>query len=195
MKEFVKRKSLRLPEYDYSQAGYYFVTICTENKKCLFGKVENGKMILNQFGKIVDEEWKKTLEIRKNVLLDAFIIMPNHVHGIIIAGDQPVGVCRRQTRAGRGLKPQSFGSIVNHIKSVCTKRIRSYCVNNFKKNPSEIWQRNYFEHIIRNEKSLLEIRNYILNNPLKWELDSENPARKNEKQGLPAANPYNVVAI
>ena len=96
MKEFVKRKSLRLPEYDYSQAGYYFVTICTENKKCLFGKVENGKMILNQFGKIVDEEWKKTLEIRKNVLLDAFIIMPNHVHGILIINNDFHDVEKRQ---------------------------------------------------------------------------------------------------
>ncbi|KKQ55107.1 MAG: hypothetical protein US74_C0041G0016, partial [Parcubacteria group bacterium GW2011_GWA2_38_13] len=115
MKEFVKRKSLRLPEYDYSQAGYYFVTICTENKKCLFGKVENGKMILNQFGKIVDEEWKKTLEIRKNVLLDAFIIMPNHVHGIIIAGDQPVGVCRRQTPKRPVVRPVSIRTYLEGV--------------------------------------------------------------------------------
>lgn len=188
----IKRKKLRLPDYDYSQEGWYFVTICVKDRKCLFGEVVNGEMVLNEVGKIVDREWNKTSEIRKNVSLDVCIVMPNHIHGIIIIESQNVGVCRWQTRTKRGLESQSIGSLINHFKSACTKQIKIFFPEKFEQPLETIWQRNYYEHVIRNEKSLNEIQNYILNNPLKWEYDKENPARKSNKQGLPAANPYNV---
>ena len=178
MKKFIKRKILRLPEYDYSREGYYFVTICVKDRKCLFGEVVNGEMVLNEVGKIVDREWNKMSEIRKNVSLDVSVVMPNHIHGIIIIESQNVGVCRWQTRIKRGLESQSIGSLINHFKSACTKQIKIFFPEKFGQSLETIWQRNYFEHVIRNEKSLLEIQNYIQNNPLKWEYDVENPNRR-----------------
>jgi REP element-mobilizing transposase RayT len=168
------RRSIRLNEYDYSQPGWYYITICTDNKISLFGQISNGKMILNEYGKIVEEEWLKTKKIRKNVDLDYYCIMPNHIHGIIIieyqiqntGGRDPVHVGATR-RVAPTLQPDSLGSIIGQFKSVSTKQINKINITTGK----SIWQRNYYEHIIRNETDLYYIRNYIQNNPLKWEMD------------------------
>jgi REP element-mobilizing transposase RayT len=164
------RKSIRLREYDYTNPNWYYVTICTHDKKKIFGEVENGKMILNKFGKIVEEEWIKTKEIRKNVDLDYYVVMPNHFHGIIINGannNDVVGAIRwiAPTKERITLPSGSLGAIIGQFKSKVTKRIRFEGIPEFK------WQRNYYEHIIRNDHDLYNIRTYIQNNPLKWELD------------------------
>ena len=160
------RKSIRLKEYDYTNPNWYYITICTYNKKDAFGDVKYGKMILNNYGKIVDEEWIKTKEIRKNIDLDDYVIMPNHFHGIIIINSS-VGATRRvaPTKVKSTLQAGSLGAIIGQFKSKVTKRIRSSGLENFK------WQRNYYEHIIRNEQDLYRIRTYIQKNPLRWELD------------------------
>lgn len=183
------RRSIRLKNYDYSQNGAYFVTMCVQNHMCLFGEITNGKMILNEFGIIVRDEWVKSAEIRWEIGLDEFIIIPNHFHGIVIIngrGDRPVapttGIDDTSTIANvivghtiqrNGLKQKSIGSFIDGFKSSVTKRI-----NGVRHTPGiSVWQRNYYEHIIRNEESLLKIRNYIFNNPINWETDKENPER------------------
>ncbi|MDH4222848.1 MAG: transposase [candidate division Zixibacteria bacterium] len=168
-----RRRSIRLKDYDYSQAGRYFVTICTQNCECIFGKVVNGNMRLNKFGRVVETEWRKTPAIRNTVKLDAFIVMPNHFHGIvIIVDDVPVGATRRVApTVSPILKSNTLGAIIGQIKSIVTKKIHRMGLGHFR------WQRNYWEHVIRNEDKLFKIRQYIQNNPLKWHLDRENPER------------------
>jgi len=165
-------ESSRLKDWDYSTPWWYYVTICTKDMKCWFGKVESGKMVLNDLGKVVEEEWVKTKDIRDNVDLDYHIIMPNHFHGISIIKD--VETSRRdvsmvietdQRPVSTQLKPNSLGSIIGQFKSVCTKRIHKIGYDQFK------WQPRFYDHIIRNENDLYRIRIYIQNNPLKWELD------------------------
>ena len=176
------RKSIRLKEYDYSNPNWYYLTICTYDKRNILGKIINGKMNLNNCGKIVEEEWLKTKEIRQNIDLDYYIIMPNHLHGIIIIerrGELHSSQMNSQEKNNDGriqyaptnnkLKSpsQTVGAIVRGFKSSVTKRIREFN----QKEDEKVWQRNYYEHIIRNEKDFYRIRNYIQNNPLKWELD------------------------
>ena len=171
--EIHHRRSIRLREYDYSQAGAYFVTICTWQKECLLGDVVNGEMRLNEFGGIVDREWHKTPRIRKEIELDSFVVMPNHIHGIIIIND--TGNDKRNVGAnGRSplrMKPKSLSSFIAGFKSIVTKTI-----NQNRNTPSmPLWQRNYFERVIRNENELHAIRQYIINNPLQWDMDENNP--------------------
>ncbi|HLG31580.1 MAG TPA: transposase [Ignavibacteriaceae bacterium] len=166
------RRSMRLKEFDYSNPWWYYVTICTYQKRKILGEVNNSKMILNEFGKIVEEKWLKTKEIRKNVDLDYYVIMPNHIHGIIIiesTNNNVVGATRRvaPTKGKVTLQPGSLGSIIGQFKSIVTKRLNKLT----SKKDITIWQRNYYDHIIRNENDLHRIRTYIHNNPLKWELD------------------------
>ncbi|HSW56590.1 MAG TPA: hypothetical protein VLH59_16020 [Ignavibacteriaceae bacterium] len=162
----------RLKEWDYSTPWWYYVTICTKNFKCWFGEIINGKMILNKLGKIVEEEWLKTMEIRTNVDLDYYVIMPNHFHGNLILLDVETSrwdVSQTKETGHRPvstqLKPNSLGSIIGQFKSVCTKRIHKLGFTDFQ------WQPRFYDHIIRNEADLRRIRTYIQNNPLKWELD------------------------
>jgi REP element-mobilizing transposase RayT len=172
-----QRRSIRLKDYDYSQAGAYFITICTYNKKCMFGKVLDQEMQLNEYGKVVTEEWLRTAEIRPNVELDEFIIMPNHIHGIVAIIESCVGATGRSPKGEvpsplpKGPTSSSIGAIMAGFKSAVTRR-----VNELRSTRCEpVWQRNYYEHVIRNEHDLDEIREYIINNVLKWDLDSENP--------------------
>jgi len=166
------RRSIRLSSYDYSQNGAYFVTVCTQNRECLFGEIENNEMRLNDAGRIVFEEWIKTGEIRNEIELDRWVVMPNHFHGILI-----ISVCRGTAR--RAPTAERFGqpvsgsipTIIRSFKSAVTKRI-----NELAGTPGvQLWQRNYFEHIIRNEGELNRIRQYILDNPVRWDTDRENP--------------------
>ncbi|WP_306547897.1 transposase [Desulfobulbus sp.] len=165
------RRSIRVKGYDYSSAGAYFVTLCTHNRQCLFGEIVGGEMCLNAMGKIVAEEWVKTGLIRQENELDAWVVMPNHLHGIVMVLDQgarraplqPNATNRRGERA-----PKSLGALIAGFKSAATKRI-----NQMRQTPGPpIWQRNYWEHIVRNEKDLHEIRQYICNNPMSWAMDT-----------------------
>jgi REP element-mobilizing transposase RayT len=131
---------------------------------------------LNKYGHIVETEWIKTADIRKNVELDTYAIMPNHFHGILLITDNCRGTEHRAPTVEQfgKLVSGSLPTIIRSFKATVTKQI-----NQLRNTPgSSVWQRNYYEHIIRNEKKLNKIRKYIINNPLKWLLDRENPDRK-----------------
>jgi REP element-mobilizing transposase RayT len=182
------RRSIRLREYDYRGAGAYFVTICTFKRECLFGEVIDGEMRLNDAGEAAVECWQGIPDHFPQVQLDEFVVMPNHLHGIIVLDDfvgarhaspgSCTSVISRTTHASplqgisSGPKPRSIGAIVGAFKSAVTKRI-----NTLRDNPGcPVWQRNYYEHVIRNETDLANIRQYIVNNSLKWDQDENNPA-------------------
>jgi len=170
---FSYRRSIRLREYDYRQAGAYFVTMCTHEKAKLFGTIEQDKLILNDLGHIVVAEWLHIANARSNIHLDFFVVMPNHVHGVIFIIDScndnaDLYTAGSRSKASRTLLAGSLGAIVGHFKAAVSRRINKRRSEYGQK----IWQRNYHEHIIRNEKSLHEIRNYILENPAKWRDDS-----------------------
>ena len=168
-------KSTRLKHWDYSSNGAYYVTICTKDREQFFGEIINGKMKLSEIGKIVEHEWKQTCEIRKNVELDEYVIMPDHMHGILFIENalHPVETPRRGVSTRHILnphhnpewKPNSLGSIICQFKSICTKRIYAIGFPNF------VWQTRFHESIVQNEKHLNAIRKYIINNPLKFESD------------------------
>jgi putative transposase len=170
------RKSIRLKEYDYSQPGEYFITICKHDKQCIFGEIVDEEIQLSKEGEIVKEEWLRTSIIRPDVKLDSFIIMPNHIHGIIVLNEMHEsygrGTSQRAPTVERFGKPtsNSIPTIIRLFKSVTTKRI-----NQIHHLPGlSIWQRGYYDHIIRGEKDLNNIQDYIINNPIKWSLDDEN---------------------
>ena len=171
MSKISKRKNLRLKGYDYSSPNVYFITICSFDRKNLFGHIFNGVMRLNENGNIVRNEWLRTTIARDNVKLDKFVIMPNHIHGIVIInGKSSRGVLQYAPTNRLRSPSQTIGAIIRGFKSTTTKQI-----NILRKTPKKpIWQRNYYEHIIRNEKDLNEICEYIINNPQKWDLDKEN---------------------
>lgn len=164
------RRSIRLRHYDYAQAGAYFVTICTRDKASVFGHVTDRVMYLNILGEAVQACWNDLLRHYPYVELDAFIAMPNHVHGIIVLGDS--------SDVGAGLRPaptmvNRYGlpEIIRAFKAFSSRRI-----NELRSTPGiPVWQRNYYEHVIRNEYDLSEIREYIVHNPMKWDFDTENP--------------------
>ena len=163
--------------YDYSSPGAYFVTICTKNKANIFGDIVDGAMILNEFGEIVKKIWFDLPNHFTNVQLDEFIVMPNHVHMIIFIIDDDHRhrrglACQTPTKRTFG-KPisGSLPTIIGSFKSAVTKRI-----NRMRKMPGfPVWQRNYYEHIIRDEDELNAIRQYIIDNPQNWDIDTENP--------------------
>ncbi|MFC1651354.1 transposase [Candidatus Latescibacterota bacterium] len=190
------RRSIRLKGYDYSQPGGYYVTIVTHNRECLFGSVSDGEMVLNDAGKMVEKIWKEIPKFYSNFSIDTFQIMPNHLHGILtIVGADPrvcpnPHVCpndipracpddkqNRQLGQPQGIAPTlSLGDVIKRFKTLTTK-LYIDCIKQNKWRPfnGKLWQRNYWEHIIRNEKDLTQIREYIINNPVQWELDNENP--------------------
>jgi REP element-mobilizing transposase RayT len=192
------RRSIRLKGYDYTQAGAYFVTICTHNKEYLFGHVADGEMTLNTFGTIVDHQWRQVPRFFPCASLDEFRVMPNHIHGIVVIHETlnplfPVGAkhpAQKDVKAYQnntddasplhiphtqhtrpiGTKPDSLSAIIQNFISVSTRKI-----NHVRKHSGEkLWQRNYYEHIIRNESELNRIREYIISNPLRWAEDREN---------------------
>ncbi|MDD5732004.1 MAG: transposase [Patescibacteria group bacterium] len=180
MPDFKKYKpySIRLKDYDYSEPGDYFVTICTDDRKCIFGVIVDGNMILNNLGKIIEEEILKTMEIRKELDVDIFSIMPNHLHLIISLSDvyyDPVETNGRSSlQYGENkfcMKPKSVSSFVAGFKSAATKRI-----NILRETPKQlVFQDGYHEHIIRNQQSYDEIYIYIQSNPQTWGRDRNNP--------------------
>lgn len=164
------RRSIRLPEYDYSKSGAYYITICSFNKELIFGSVVDGKMILSEIGNIVAKYLEEIPNHFENVFVDEYVVMPNHIHIIIsIVGIQNFEPLQNKYQK---IIPKSIGSIVRSYKASVTKWCKENDYKKFK------WQRNYFEHIIRNEEDHFRIREYIQNNPLQWELDEENPLHK-----------------
>ena len=209
------RRSIRLKGYDYSQAGLYFITICVQNRECLFGKIvgaslvdaknTDAQMILNDAGKMVQEEWIKLQERFTNIALHEYIVMPNHFHAILeIVGatlvvaqnemaiqnemaTQNNVVAQNETAAPNGNgecniqgQPQGIaptgktvGDMVGAFESITTvEYIRGVKNNNWQTFDKKLWQRNYWEHIIRNEQSYLKISEYIVNNPANWNNDT-----------------------
>ena len=198
------RRSIRLKGYDYTQAGVYFVTIVTQNRACLFGDIVAGEVRLNAFGQAVAETWLWLGTQYGYVELDEWVVMPNHLHGIIIitetdngcptdgggvgGGSRTAPTVIGATGGGGGVgggsrtaptviastapmvKRKPLGRLIGAFKTVSTKRI-----NEYRGTPGVVvWQRNYYEHIIRDERSLNRIREYIAANPLRWHLDREN---------------------
>ncbi len=155
------RRSIRLQEYDYGTIGAYFVTICTHQRKCTLGFVGEETMHTNAYGRIVEECWTAIPTHFPHVELDAFVIMPNHMHGIVIIHNSVGATHASPLRSG----PQSggLGAIIGSFKSAVTRR------NNMLHDTSApFWQRNYYEHVIRNADDLNHIRNYIEQNPARW---------------------------
>lgn len=174
--------STRLQGWDYAGDGAYFVTICTRNREQWLSQVVNGRADLTPVGKIVEEEWQTTARLRPYVEIDHFIVMPNHLHAILgirgrhprIRNEQPNAAARETSRqdvstaAGPRLLSGSLGAIVGQFKSACVKRIRQI-------EPDFGWQANYYDHIIRDVDDLDRIRDYIIENPAKWDLTEDVP--------------------
>ena len=183
------RRSIRLKGYDYSHPGLYFVTICTQWRECYFGEVIGASVQLSAIGEIANQYWLEIPNHFKNAVLEGFVVMPNHVHGIICI--------QEMNHHGRGVQlntptnatnihdDRNYYSKITPKKNTLSVIIRTYkgavttwCRQN--EHGYFQWQRNYHEHIVRNEKELNRIRKYIIENPSKWESDRENPAKQQE---------------
>lgn len=206
------RRSIRLKGYDYSRPGAYYVTICTYRQACALGRVVDGEMVFNDAGRIVQECWDDLPNHYSHVRLDAFVIMPNHVHGIIVltrcgvgAGLGPaemVALGSREEPASRDAVRARKPAPTNHDRAtVCApkpdvrgkrhglpeivrgfKTFSARRINRLRGTTgTPVWQRNYYEHIVRNEEDLCRIREYVAGNPARWPLDAENPS--NVRQG------------
>jgi putative transposase len=194
--EIHHRQSIRLKGYDYSQPGAYFVTICAWNKECLFGEIVDGEIILNKYGEIVMKCWEAIPSHFVNVECDEFVVMPNHIHGVIFINNcrgevsspfsevvapnsktKTAPIHGRETSEGGETPPLrkiTLGQIAAYFKYQSAKQINQ--IRNTSGTP--VWQRNYYEHIIRDDRELQAIREYIRYNPLKWNEDEENPEMK-----------------
>jgi len=146
------------------------VTICLHDRECLFGDIVNEEMRLNEYGSIVQEAWQDLIHHIQNIELDEFVCMPNHVHGIIVILDMMVGAGSEPAPTG---KRYALSEIVRQFKTFSAKRINE----KRKSTGTPVWQRNYYEHIIRDDNDFNNIREYIFNNPLKWFFDEENLKR------------------
>jgi putative transposase len=165
-----KRKPTRMREYDYSRSGWYFLTLCTKNRIEWFGDVTDGKMILNEYGRVAEEQWLWLARQYDHVKLDEFVIMPNHIHAILVIADEgarrdnpgvvPTGYSRRHNLLSKS---------VNAFKTTTSKLIHQHGLSEF------VWERSFYDHIIRKDESLRSIREYIANNPIRWHLDRDNP--------------------
>ncbi len=186
------RRSTRLKDYDYSQAGAYFVTICTQNRQCLFGEIVDREMRLNHLGHIANDQWNAIPQRFPMVELDEFVVMPNHIHGIItIVGAPLAGAQNSMPLAGAPIEraaaraAPTVGDIVGAYKSLCVHHGLSW-IKQHQPNRmlGKLWQRNYYEHIIRNEREINRIREYIRNNQAQWELDKLYPGTSGSRTDL-----------
>jgi REP element-mobilizing transposase RayT len=174
---FHHRKTIRLQQYDYTRPGAYFITVCLHDRKqYLFGEIADNVMVLNSVGEYARECWLDIPTFYPYVKLDEFVIMPNHVHGILILNSNNIelGAANQFQQCTSG----SIGSIIRGFKVGVTKRLRSINVQTL------IWQRNYYEHVIRNEKSFTDIRQYIRDNPASWGNDEENHCSAQTKKDI-----------
>jgi len=189
MSSYSSRRSLRLGNYDYSQGGAYFVTICTQDRVLRFGRIVDGQMELNATGTMIQGVWGRLNEHYAGLEVDEFVVMPNHLHGILVLGcddatipeedRQWPGRARRVPRRRLGCPAPTGGLSLSEI----VRRFKTFTANQYRKaislqelpDPGRLWQRNFYEHVIRNERDLSAIREYMVNNPLQWHLDRENP--------------------
>jgi len=186
MIKFSNRRSIRLPEYDYCQSGAYFVTICTRERECLLGQIERGQVVLSDSGEIAQSVWIGLPNRFPSVTLDEYVIMPNHIHGIVLVGAQFIAPDPKDDMAHRVC---TLGDIVRAYKATVTRLIRTRddasVINQGVMNHAPTgaarfgWQRNYYEHVIRNDDDLQRTREYILGNPACWDEDENNPALLN----------------
>ena len=166
------RRPSRLQNYEYSQTGYYLVTICTQNRVNYFGEIEKTQMRLNDLGKIVTDCWQAIPEHFRDTALDEFVVMPNHIHGIaIIVGNADLRSLPRDYPQSQNTSRSKMylSKIVHGFKSLVTHAVRKR-----KNNHAFGWQKSFYDHIIRNDEDLYRIRTYIQNNPLNWVLDQDN---------------------
>jgi len=169
------RRSIRLKGYDYSQAGAYFVTICTQDRICLFGEVADDRMRLNGAGEMAVSLWQQLPTRFPDIEIDAFIVMPNHLHGIIVLPDG--GAAVGAPLVGARNVP-TLGHIIGAFKSAATVAyVRGVKSNGWPEFRQRLWLRNYYEHVVRDETALNRIRQYIDENPARWAFDDENPNR------------------
>ena len=166
------RKSVRLTDYDYSGPGAYFVTICTNNRRCILGTVEAGLVKLNKLGQMVELRWKKIPEHHPRVQLDQYIIMPNHLHGLLFFLQRNEGAagCAPTSVLGGNPKLGSLSNVIRSFKASVSRNAgeTGCCLR------GHLWQRSFYEHVIRNETDMKQVREYIVTNPLRWSVDREN---------------------
>ncbi len=161
--EIQPRKQLRMSGYDYRMPGYYFVTLCVNNRACLFGEILNGEMHLNAAGQMIQGVWHRISEQYRGWRVDTLIVMPNHVHVIVVLDDVPTPTLSL---------PELMRNIISYTMTCYRHGVYNHHWLGFYKH---LWQRSYYEHVICNESSLENIRHYIVNNPTQWEMDEENP--------------------
>ncbi|MDD5085197.1 MAG: transposase [Candidatus Omnitrophica bacterium] len=180
------RKPNRLCEYDYSHPGYYFITICAKDRHEWFDKIENCKVVLNDAGKMIHDLWSAIPFHYPGIQIDEFVVMPDHVHGIIIIIDNPVVgtgpcACPNAMHDGRPRRAAptnrlSLSDVVHRFKSLTTRKyIDGVTRNNWASFDKTLWQRSFYDHVIRGESNLARLREYIVNNPLQWDLDENSP--------------------
>jgi REP element-mobilizing transposase RayT len=159
------RRSIRLKGHDYSWEGAYYITLCTYHRKCLFGRIIDNEMNLNEIGNIVADEWTKTAGIREEIKLDAWVVMPNHIHAIVFIANP--ACIDSPASPPSGPRPKSISAMVAGYKSAATTR-----VNRLRGTPgAKLWHRNYWDRIITDEKDLNRVRQYIRDNPTRWATD------------------------
>jgi REP element-mobilizing transposase RayT len=177
--EIHHRRSIRLKGYDYSQSGYYFITICTQGRRCLFGEIEEDRMILNDAGKMIGHWWNELKNKYANIEIEEYVIMPNHCHGIINIVGTTVGadlcVCPENDlgeNADSPIRGRPINEMIQWFKTMTTNEyIRNVKQNRWGPFDGKLWQRNYYEQIVHDEISLRHIREYIVNNPNQWQKD------------------------
>ena len=178
------RRSIRLCNYDYSRAGAYFITVCTRNRECLLGDMVEGRMYLNEVGRLAQAAWEELPLHYPHVDLDVWKIMPNHVHGIVVLTAEGVeshegaglgqvsNLPLPSSNANAGAVRHGLPEVIRAFKTFSARRINALLGTV----GTPFWQRNYYEHVIRDEESLNRIRRYIVDNPARWSEDPENPA-------------------
>jgi putative transposase len=169
-------RSIRLKGYDYAQAGAYFVTICTHKRDCLLGEVVDEEIMVSPYGEIAIACFREIPLHFAHAVVDAFVVMPNHLHGIIVITHGAHVEAQHAAPLHGSVNAPRVGALSTIVRSF--KSASAKCINELRGMPgTSFWQRNYYEHVIRNERDLERIREYIAMNPLKWALDRENPQR------------------
>lgn len=169
------RRSIRIPGFNYAAAGWFFVTVCTHERKSILSLIENNAVNVTAFGHLTEMCWAEIPRHFPNVQVDEFVVMPNHVHGIIVIDIEQGTACRAPTAEvfGRPVTA-SLSTIIRSFKSAASKQI-----NEVRETPgSPVWQRGFYERVIRNERELIRFRNYIDGNPSRWADDPENQAAR-----------------